>query len=77
MLDFNFMLMSTISEGRLTEATPSSPTWIKAPLCTLKINVDGSWVKDGNTGRVGYLIRDSSGVCGDLNLCEHCICLGG
>lgn len=63
LLDFNFILSSVITEGKSTKYVPHVLTWSKPRHGTLKINVDGSWVQNQDSGGVGFLVRDSNGSC--------------
>ena len=61
-LDVCYHLISVTKDSRTTNSNQQIQRWKRPPCNTLKVNVDGAFAADNNSGAIGAVARDDAGV---------------
>ncbi|XP_039811597.1 uncharacterized protein LOC120674488 [Panicum virgatum] len=61
-LDVCYHLISVTKDSRTTNSNQQIQRWKRPPCNTLKVNVDGAFAADNNSGAIGAVARDDAGM---------------
>lgn len=61
-IDYLFMHLCKVKQSEKVQKQRQEGRWSRPPSGTLKINTDGAFLKETNTGGWGFVIRDDCGV---------------